>query len=421
MATPHPDRSRCPECDAPQLTRSPYCEQCGFRLRAQETEIEGERALAPPAPPAPPAPSRTVFEGLPALNASQSASRPEPARSARSDNPDSSDSSPQVTQPHPRAVPDRSSDALHAVRPPPRSALGWIAPLCGGAMLGAVLGVAFAWGALARSPAASDFKPLKRAPDHRVAFPATQFTRGLDEATQSRLLRLCYKFSDDPDTECEQQTLLAGEYPQQRVDVAPFALDANEVSNQRYAQCVARKTCAPIDYEACEVRTPQGLQIALRVPKLMRQPDRPVVCLSRAMASRFCASEGGRLPSAEEWELAARGTRDGRLFPWGDSWDPALANWGELDVTRTVVPGKLDGFVWTAPVGALPEGASPFGLLDMAGNVSEWVAPSRPGEEARGASFADPAYSLRVTKRFAIDESARRTDVGARCAYDVAP
>jgi formylglycine-generating enzyme required for sulfatase activity len=86
-----------------------------------------------------------------------------------------------------------------------------------------------------------------------------------------------------------------------------------------------------------------------------------------------------RLPSGDEWEKAARGT-GGAIFPWGDSWDPARLNSHDL--------GPFD----TMPVGSFPAGASPFGLLDAAGQVFEWtnMPGSRPGTyEVRGGSWDD--------------------------------
>ena len=112
--------------------------------------------------------------------------------------------------------------------------------------------------------------------------------------------------------------------------------------------------------------------------------DHPVVLVSHADARAYAAwlSErtGGtwRLPEALEWEKAARGD-EGRIFPWGDGWQPTLLNSHDL--------GPFD----TVPVGSFPEGASPYGMLDPAGQVFEWTAtPAGPGRYlVKGGSWDD--------------------------------
>ncbi|MFD3519240.1 formylglycine-generating enzyme family protein [Streptomyces sp. NPDC058653] len=137
--------------------------------------------------------------------------------------------------------------------------------------------------------------------------------------------------------------------------------------------------------------------------------DHPVTGVGWDDALAFCRWLGERLgglevrlPTEDEWERAARGD-DGREFPWGDEYRTGLANLVDLGVGTTM------------PVGSLPEGASPFGVLDMAGNADEWTStlyapyPGAPGEVPR---MEDWAFDPHVTRGGAF----RHDRDLARCA-----
>jgi formylglycine-generating enzyme required for sulfatase activity len=139
-----------------------------------------------------------------------------------------------------------------------------------------------------------------------------------------------------------------------------------------------------------------------RVPVTNRQfhgdgDDRPVTYVSRAEAEAFCERNGARLPTEAEWEAAARGGDD-RLWPWGDELP---------DRTRAEFGAGIGAPV---SVGSYPRGASPFGTLDMAGNVWEWTS----GDAVRGGSYLSGPDELRCSYRHPTHPAARDPYVGFR-------
>jgi formylglycine-generating enzyme required for sulfatase activity len=142
------------------------------------------------------------------------------------------------------------------------------------------------------------------------------------------------------------------ERPRHDVRVSAFLLDKTEVTNEAYYRCVEAKVCRPHSAASAEANK-------LGNDKKFRTPTRPISGVSHDDAEAYCRWVGKRLPTEAEWERAARGS-DGRLYPWG-SEEPTH----ELAV--------FSGGV-TQPVGSKPKGAGPYGHLDLAGNVWEWVA-----------------------------------------------
>lgn len=450
--------STCPECNTRQTRDAPYCESCGYRMRRVETMREGVQAVDPTMLAdylqnggREPADSSKTIKQMPALDRATVQETPaiDPrllAEARRSQQPsEKKGGDPSTLVEGLRRVDFEGDfrDVEHAgleeatgpemvavaERPIERSGL-YADPISPGrsrlvlfiALWFAVtaVGILIVYFVMDRRTAKeATWSESAAAPSEKILIDGGPFRSGLTEEVRSFILQSCFRAHDDPDEACQQDKLLKGEFPDKTIDVPPFRIDSKEVTVDLYEKCVSSGTCSAIDYRECAVWTPQGLQISLRVPRALRESGVPVVCVTRAQAESYCGWVGGGLPTGDQWEKAARGTGES-LFPWGDVWSSDKANWGEADVTRTFVVGKLDGFEWTAPPGSFPEGASPYGVYDMAGNVSEWVkAEDSLIGYARGGSWISNPFEMRVTARLELKADAARTDVGFRCAYPV--
>jgi formylglycine-generating enzyme required for sulfatase activity len=135
---------------------------------------------------------------------------------------------------------------------------------------------------------------------------------------------------------------------ERKMTLGSFYIDIYEVTNKKYKDFVT----------ATKRREPRGWFI---YGYKKDEADHPMTLVNYKDAQDYCEWAGGRLPTEQEWERAARGI-DGRRYPWGDDWDKELAN------------TSLSAIVGTTPVGSYPKGKSPVGAFDMAGNLWEWTS-----------------------------------------------
>ena len=230
-----------------------------------------------------------------------------------------------------------------------------------------------------------------------------------------------------------------------------YCLDRHEVTAAAYAQCVSADHCAAPRRESAlpEValsagarRRALGAFAAQCNSGVASRGQHPMNCLTYEEAEAYCQWRGGALPSEDEWDFAAAGSR-GRPYPWGNEQPrPGLVNacgsecrsWYGTQGLQGVFEGVMydggDGYAGTAPVGSFPGGATPEGVLDLMGNVAEWTAgrvevyDGQPGADAitshvvRGGAFTSSQAALAPpVLRLYLSGSERDRSVGFRCSY----
>jgi formylglycine-generating enzyme required for sulfatase activity len=215
-----------------------------------------------------------------------------------------------------------------------------------------------------------------------VLIPAGPFIAGSDRAEREHAYQLDERGYGHSVT--RQQGWYEAERKRQTIELPAFEIMATLVTNAEYQRFIEATDHPPPDVDQA---TWEGYGLVHPFARTRRhawadgaspagRADHPVVLVDHADAEAYAAwvsaqtGESWRLPSELEWEKAARGT-DGRWFSWGMEWDPTKANTHDL--------GPFD----TTPVGSYPDGASPFGMLDPAGNVFEWTADLKVGSTDR--------------------------------------
>jgi serine/threonine-protein kinase len=253
-------------------------------------------------------------------------------------------------------------------------------PLYAGAAVVALLSLAVIYWLLNQSGGSGsggDGPTPNPAPINMVSIPGGQFIMGRDDGNEY-------------------------ERPAHPVTLLPFYMDKTEVTNGDYAEFVKQNRRQP----------PKHWVDGTYLPG---QAPHPVVYVSWYDARDYCGWKGKRLPTEEEWEFAARGNEN-LLYPYGNEWKPQYSNARETDL-------KL-----VQSVGSYPAGASPFGLLDMAGNAAEWTGsdykpypngvekPNYGTKAVRGGAFNAWAKDQTATDRFFYTPSDTSDNLGFRCA-----
>ncbi|MEK6590045.1 MAG: formylglycine-generating enzyme family protein [Nitrospinota bacterium] len=193
-------------------------------------------------------------------------------------------------------------------------------------------------------------------PEDMVLIPKGLFLMGSTKEDIDTLL------ASNPNIEISR---LDNEIPQREVYLSDYLIDTYPVTNAKYKKFIEsgaynqEALWSEAGWQYISQKNPLGNKDLDNI--LNGEPDCPVVNVSWYEAEAFAKWAGKRLPTEAEWEKAARGT-DGRMYPWGNTFDKSLLNCSEAMIKKTT------------PVTKYPQGQSVYGCFDMAGNVWEWTA-----------------------------------------------
>lgn len=228
------------------------------------------------------------------------------------------------------------------------------------------------------------------------------------------------------------------ERPRHTVSISAFYMDKFEITQAQYTRFLDHIEQTG-DRSMDHPEQPDNLDHRQRyINSEMTAPQQPVVGINWYDAYAYCNWAGKRLPTEAEWEYAARGPGDTyRKYPWGNE-APNEGGISRANIRSTQSP-EPDGHRYAAPVGSYPDGASPFGIMDMAGNAEEWVHdwlnfqyyektegakdPQGPlggnNKVIKGGSYGSDPYHVRIATRLYGARHPKTELLGIRCAQDL--
>ena len=228
---------------------------------------------------------------------------------------------------------------------------------------------------------------------------------GLNTAQAARLETMCKANRNTPAMRADCSAIKS-EIRDDELVIDRFFLDTYEVAQGKFEDCIKSGIC--------QQRRPY-----------FDVSHFPATGVSFINAKRYCTFAKKRLPTIEELQYATRGPGGDRIYPWGDESpnDPKIkrANLGQFR-GESEAPNSIDGFKYAAPVKAFADVDSPFGAINLAGNVREWTqSKSTRGMYAFGGGWISASDRLRVTRKDDLTKNMARGDLGFRCARSIGP